>query len=334
MKGMSTIGRIEPTHNNYDCLQKNVVRKFDSVSGFVQSRGSLMSSTKHNDGRETKRVYALSVPLFVLAVLIAAALFSACGGKSPNGVAVFEADIAGQYWKADSLSIESPGENTFVITGMLRKNNRVIEGFMLGLSGIAAPGEYAIEPPEKSDKVIAVVFKNMLEQESGGYTSVSGTLHVTHLDASGFRGTFRSQAIANSGDRRTIDIDNGRIDVVFPDFEALRREQEKLLVGMWKGDNYKRSWVISKKDVRGAVYNPQNDRWLINKSVLEFAGDGTYKPLHEKKKYTWRVVRSGMLSVDRILCRFTVTPTRLEILNPGSKKIEGYTRIHELPGLE
>lgn len=275
-----------------------------------------MSSTKHNDGRETKRVYALSVPLFVLAVLIAAALLSACGGKSPNGVAVFEADIAGQYWKADSLSIESPGENTFVITGMLRKNNRVIE------------------PPEKSDKVIAVVFKNMLEQESGGYTSVSGTLHVTHLDASGFRGTFRSQAIANSGDRRTIDIDNGRIDVVFPDFEALRREQEKLLVGMWKGDNYKRSWVISKKDVRGAVYNPQNDRWLINESVLEFAGDGTYKPLHEKKKYTWRVVRSGMLSVDRILCRFTVTPTRLEILNPGSKKIEGYTRIHELPGLE
>jgi len=63
------------------------------------------------------------------------------------------------------------------------------------------------------------------------------------------------------------------------------REQTKLIPGIWKGDDYSRSWITSEEGVRGAVFNPQNNLWLINKSVAEFAADGTYEFLHEKQKY-------------------------------------------------
>jgi len=292
-----------------------------------------MQLAKHNDGRDAKCVRPPTTTTMVWGALLLAVAIIACNEKSEKSSEksedVFKAEIAGKEWQADSLSIQSPKENLLFITGVVHKDYYNAELFVLGLSEITAPGEYAIEAKEKSGKAEAVLFKNT-PNDPGIYNSVSGTLRVTHVSASGIRGTFAAQ-MREGGAGRTLNIDNGRFDI---DFEALIREQIKLLAGMWKGTDYSRSWITSQEGVRGAVYNPQKRRWLINKSVLEFAADSTCQALHEKRQYRWRVVRPGLLSLDGIMCSFIVMPEYLQIVQLSSGETKGYTRIHELPGLE
>jgi hypothetical protein len=245
---------------------------------------------------------------------------------------VFKADIAGKEWQADSLSIQYPKENALALTGILRKSLYEIETFSLVFSEITAPGEYAMVAQEKSEsgKAGAVFLRTMPIEEAGIYKSVSGTMRVEHISASGIGGTFTAQ-MQGGGAGRTLAIDNGRFDI---DFEAMIQEQTRLLTGMWKGIDYSRSWIASQEGVRGAVYHSKKKRWLINKSVLEFAADGAYQALHEKQQHRWRVERPGVLSMDGIMYSFIVMPEYLQITQPASGEMKGYIRIHELPGLE
>lgn len=295
-----------------------------------------MQSTRHKNGRDTKRARPFSMTLMGVALLLAAAIISCKKGpeesKAPekNGD-IFKADVAGKEWQADSLSIASPKDSLFFITGLLRKDQYVMETFTLGFSGIATPGEYALVAQEKpaSGKAGAVFLRGMPIEEAGIYKSISGIMQVTHIDAAGIRGTFAMQMQAGPG--RTLTIDNGKFDI---DFAAMIQEQAKLLTGMWKGIDYSRGWIASKEGVRGAVYHPKRKQWLINKSVLEFAANGTYQALHEKQQRRWRIERPGALSIDGVICNLSVTPEFLQIIQFSNNQTRTYIRARELPGLE
>ncbi len=295
-----------------------------------------MQSARHNDGRDAKCVRPLSTTLMWAALLLAAAIIS-CKKDPEESQApersgdVFKADIAGKEWQADSLSVGSPKDSLLFITGLLRKDQYMMETFTLGFSGIAAPGEYAMVAQEKSEsgKAGAVLMRGLPIEEAGIYKSVSGTVQVTHIDASGIRGTFAAQMQAGPG--RTLTIDNGRFDI---DFEAMIREQIKLLAGMWKGADYSRSWIASKEGVRGAVYHPKKRLWLINTSVLEFAADGTYQALYEKQQHRWHVERPGVLSMDGAMRNMIISAEYLYLAPPSGGETKVYKKIHELPGLE
>ena len=292
-----------------------------------------MQSARHNAGRDTKRIRLFSMKLMWAVLLIAAAIISCKKDPEESRTPekrgdVFKADFAGKAWQADSLSIDSPKDSVFMITGAVRKSYPENELFMLGFSRITAPGKYAMEVPEKSRQVEAIFLKTS-STDVGIYKSISGAVQVTHIDASGIRGTFTAQMQAGPG--QTLAIDNGQFDI---DFAAMMREQTALLAGIWKGYDYIQSWATSKEGVRGAVYHPKKKQWLINKSVLEFAADGTYQALHEKQQRRWRLERPGVLSLNGRLCRVIVTPAHLQIIQLSNNEMKAYTRIQELPGLE
>lgn len=127
----------------------------------------------HNNGRDVKRVLSLTTTALRVALLFAAALIS-CKKEPEKSQApersgdVFKADIAGKEWQADSLSVGSPKDSLLFITGLLRKDQYVMETFTLGFSGISAPGEYAMIADEKSvsGKAGAVLMRGAADRGS------------------------------------------------------------------------------------------------------------------------------------------------------------------------